>query len=144
MAGLSAVNIDVGSVLSGIGTLAKDIRAAITGESVIDPNKRAEIEMKLLEIENSGLQAQSEINKAEAENPNLFVSGWRPAAGWTCVVGFSYTFLFYPLLSWASLNFKWQTPPEIDATLLVNLLFGMLGLAGMRTYEAKQGVKRMK
>jgi hypothetical protein len=34
-------------------------------------------------------------------------------------------------------------PPEIDAALLVNLLFGMLGLAGMRTYEAKQGVKRM-
>jgi hypothetical protein len=144
MAGVGLVNVDVGSVLSGIGTLAKDIRAAITGESVIDPNKRAEIEMKLLEIENAYLTAQTEINKAEASNPNLFVSGWRPAAGWTCVIGFAYTFLLYPFICWFSNMRGLELPPEIDATLLVNLLFGMLGLAGMRTYEAKQGVKRMK
>ena len=143
MAGVGLVNVDVGTVLSGIGTLAKDIRAAITGESVIDANKKAEIEMKLLEIENAGLVAQTEINKVEAANPNLFVSGWRPAAGWTCVIGFAYTFLLYPFVTWFSKIKGIATPPEIDATLLVNLLFGMLGLAGMRTYEAKQGVKRM-
>jgi hypothetical protein len=144
MAGLSAVNIDVGSVLSGIGTLAKDIRAAITGESIIDPNKKAEIEMKLLEIENAYLTAQTEINKAEAANPNLFVSGWRPAAGWVCVIGFGYTFLLYPFICWFSKMKGFELPPEIDAALLVNLLFGMLGLAGMRTYEAKEGIKRVK
>lgn len=143
MAGVGLVNVDVGSVLSGIGTLAKDIRAAITGESIIDPNKKAEIEMKLLEIENAYLTAQTEINKAEASNPNLFVSGWRPAAGWTCVIGFAYTFLLYPFITWFSSMRELAAPPEIDAALLVNLLFGMLGLAGMRTYEAKQGVKRM-
>jgi hypothetical protein len=139
---ITGVNIDVGSVLSGIGTLAKDIRAAITGESVIDANKKAEIEMKLLEIENAYLTAQTEINKAEAANPNLFVSGWRPAAGWVCVIGFGYTFLLYPFVVWWSRLKGWEVPPEIDAALLVNLLFGMLGLAGMRTYEAKTGVKR--
>lgn len=144
MPNISAVNVDVGSVLSGIGTLAKDIRAAITGESVIDPNKKAEIEMKLLEIENAYLTAQTEINKAEATNPNLFVSGWRPAAGWVCVIGFGYTFLLYPFICWFSNIKGLELPPEIDAALLVNLLFGMLGLAGMRTYEAKSGVKRTK
>lgn len=144
MPGITGINVDVGSVLSGIGTLAKDIRAAITGESVIDPNKKAEIEMKLLEIENAYLTAQTEINKAEAANPNLFVSGWRPAAGWTCVIGFAYTFLINPFAVWYSQNHQLTAPPEIDATLLVNLLFGMLGLAGMRTYEAKSGVKRVK
>jgi hypothetical protein len=100
--------------------------------------------MKLLEIENAYLTAQTEINKAEASNPNLFVAGWRPAAGWTCVIGFAYTFLMYPCITWFSKMRGLEVPPEIDATLLVNLLFGMLGLAGMRTYEAKQGVKRMK
>jgi hypothetical protein len=144
MAGIAAVNVDVGSVLSGAGTLLKDIRAAITGKSVIDPNQQAEIELKILELENAFLTAQSAINMKEAENPNLFVSGWRPAAGWTCVVGFAYTFLGFPLMAWASLNFGWIEPPIIDAAILINLLFGMLGLAGMRTYEAKSGVKRTK
>lgn len=144
MAGIAAVNVDVGSVLSGIGTLAKDIRAAITGESVIDPNKKAEIEMKLLEIENAYLLAQTEINKTEAANPNLFVSGWRPAAGWTCVLGFCYTFLLFPFLVWMSLNFKWQSPPTIDADILSSLLYAMLGLGGLRTVDAIKGVKRMK
>jgi hypothetical protein len=144
MAGISAVNIDVGSVLSGIGELAKDIRAAITGESIIDPNKRAEIEMKLLEIQNAGLQAQTAINMKEAENPNLFVSGWRPAAGWTCVLGFAYTFLAFPLLVWASSNFQWQSPPTIDADILYNLLLAMLGLGVLRTAERLTGSERSK
>lgn len=144
MAGIVDLNVDVGSVLSGIGQLSKDIRAAITGEAVIDPAKKAEIEMKLLEIENAYLKAQTEINKIEAASSNLFVSGWRPAAGWTCVVGFAYTFLLYPFVCWFSRLKGLEVPPEIDATLLVNLLFGMLGLAGMRTYEAKTGVKRVR
>lgn len=144
MAGIGMVNVDVGSVLSGAGTLLKDIRAAITGKSVLDPNEQAKIEMQMLELENAFLTAQTSINMKEAENPNVFVSGWRPAAGWTCVIGFAYTFLAYPFATWLSLNMKWVAPPVIDATVLIQLLFGMLGLAGMRTYEAKEGVKRNK
>lgn len=140
--GLSAINVDVGGILAGAGTLAKDIRAAITGKSVLDPNEQAKIEMQLLQLENSFLEAQSSINLKEAENPNLFVSGWRPAAGWTCVVGFAYTFLLYPIAVWASVNFGYKGPPQIDTTMLVQLLFGMLGLAGLRTYEGKEGIKR--
>ena len=38
----------VGEIFTGIGSLAKDIRTAITG---IDPQKQAEIELKLVEME---------------------------------------------------------------------------------------------
>ena len=31
-------------------------------------------------------KAQLEVNKTEAAHKNLFVSGWRPAVGWTCCV----------------------------------------------------------
>lgn len=141
---ISAVNIDVGGVLGQAGTLLKDIRAAITGKSVLDPNEQAKIELKLLEVENAFLQAQSTINMKEAENPNVFVSGWRPAAGWTCVIGFAYNFLFFPFMTWVSLNYDLKAPPVIDTNMLMQLLFGMLGLAGLRTYEAKEGVKRSK
>jgi hypothetical protein len=37
----------IGGLISGIGSAAKDIRAAITGKSVIDPAAQAELEMKL-------------------------------------------------------------------------------------------------
>ena len=136
---ISGINIDgnlIGSALGGIGKLAKDIRQAVTGE--ISPEKRAEIETHLLEIENQGLQAQIELNKIEAQNASVFVSGWRPAAGWVCVLGLFYTFLLQPLLAWATSS----KPPEIDTTLLIQLLFGMLGLAGIRTYEKGKGIAR--
>jgi len=136
---ISGINIDgnlIGSALGGIGKLAKDIRQAVTGE--ISPEKRAEIEVQLLEIENQGLQAQIELNKIEAQSASVFVSGWRPAAGWVCVLGLFYTFLLQPLLAWATSS----KPPEIDTTLLIQLLFGMLGLAGIRTYEKGKGIAR--
>jgi len=136
---ISGINIDgnlIGSALGGIGKLAKDIRQAVTGE--ISPEKRAEIEAQLLEIENQGLQAQIELNKIEAQNASVFVSGWRPAAGWVCVLGLFYTFLLQPLLAWVTFS----KPPEIDTTLLIQLLFGMLGLAGIRTYEKGKGIAR--
>ena len=136
---ISGINIDgnlIGSALGGIGKLAKDIRQAVTGE--ISPEKRAEIEAQLLEIENQGLQAQIELNKIEAQSASVFVSGWRPAAGWVCVLGLFYTFLLQPLLAWATSS----KPPEIDTTLLIQLLFGMLGLAGIRTYEKRKGIAR--
>ena len=139
MGHISGINIDgnlIGSALGGIGKLAKDIRQAVTGE--ISPEKRAEIEAQLLEIENQGLQAQIELNKIEAQNASVFVSGWRPAAGWVCVLGLFYTFLLQPLLAWATSS----KPPEIDTTLLIQLLFGMLGLAGIRTYEKGKGIAR--
>lgn len=32
-------------------------------------------------------KAQAETNTAEAQNPSLFVGGWRPFVGWGCGVG---------------------------------------------------------
>jgi hypothetical protein len=131
--GIAGINIDVGSVLSGVGTLAKDIREAITGE--LSPEKQAAIIAKTQELEAQAAQAQVAVNLEEAKSENLFKSGWRPACGWLGVLGLAYTFFMQPVLTWASLNFKWLAPPSIDATVLMNLLFAVLGLGAYRTYE---------
>jgi len=136
-------DISFGSVkglLEGAGTFAKDIRSAITGE--ISPEKKAELLSRADELEAMGMKAQAEINKAEAGNPNLFVSGARPAALWVCVLGFGYTYLLQPLLAWASINFGWIAPPPVDSGLLYQLMIGMLGLGGFRSYEKSKGVAR--
>lgn len=140
--GLGVINVDVGSVLSGAGQLAKDLRAAFTGQEPIDANKVAELAIRAQELENGLLLAQSKINEIEAASPNLFVSGWRPAAGWSAVLGLFYTFLAYPLITWASSIWKFAGPPQTDTTILMELLFALLGLAGLRTHEKKQGVAR--
>ena len=140
--GISFANIDIGGLFSGIGTLAKDIRAAITGKEPIDATKAAELELKLLELEQSASNAQTEINKLEAASTSLFVSGWRPAVGWTGVIGLNYQFIINPVLSWASTNFQWIAPPVIDTSVLIQLIMALLGVGGMRTYEKVKGVAR--
>ncbi len=101
----------------------------------------AEFNKAQLAAEVAALQAQAKINDLEAQNNDKFVSRWRPAAGWLGVIGLAYSVLAYPLLTWASVNFGWNTPPPLDTSVLVTLLMGMLGLGGMRTYE-KTTVKK--
>lgn len=137
---ITGINIDVGSVLTGAGQFFKDIRAALTGKEPIDANKAAELALKAQEMENGLIMAQAEINKIEAANPNLFVSGWRPGAGWVCVLALSYTYIGQPFVTWGCLNFGWVAPPSINMDGLMTLLLALLGVAGLRTYEKKAGV----
>ncbi len=62
--------------LEGVGTLAKDLRSAITGE--INPETKANIEQKILEIESAAKLAQLKINETEARTGSLFIGGWGP------------------------------------------------------------------
>ena len=85
--------------------------------------------------------AQIDVNKEEAQNPNLFVSGWRPAMGWVCVGSFSYIFVFGPIITQITSYFG--TPvslPPVDINNMIYILGGMLGLGGLRTYERVKGV----
>lgn len=139
---------------TGLGTFAKDLRTAITGEAPIDPNKRAELLLRAQELAASSLKlaadfdleqmrGQIETNKIEAASDSLFKGGWRPAAGWCCVGGLVYTFLLKPLLWWimqvgfliAGRVNTLPAMPEIPIEDLLALLLGMLGLGGMRMYE---------
>lgn len=97
-------------------------------------------EFKPIEIEFQLAIEQIKVNAVEASSSSLFVSGGRPAAMWVCVSGLAYTFLLQPLLTWGSSIGKFPAPPPIDTTLLLQLLFGMLGLGALRTAEKFKGV----
>jgi hypothetical protein len=116
------------------------------GGKVVDrlwPNK-AEADaakLELLKLQQSGeLQAiagQLQINQAEASSSSVFVAGWRPFVGWVCGLAVAYTFLIYPLSLWAlALYAPGMEPPKLmTGDMLYELLFGMLGLGGLRTME---------
>ena len=83
-------------------------------------------------------QGQLEVNKVEAAHKSLFVAGWRPAIGWVCALGPFYNVILANIIG------IWVDVPEIDTTLLVPVMMGMLGLGAMRSYEKVQGVSREK
>ena len=115
-----------------------------------DPQAKAAAQLELLKLQQAGefkaleadLQlalAQTEVNKVEAASADPFKSGWRPAAGWICVSGLFYQFLFQPLAAWSSSIHGWPAPPVLELGDLYGLLFGMLGLGAYRSFEKTKG-----
>ena len=64
--------------LNDIGGIFKDIRAAITGKEILDPNKQLELIQKVNEAEAKFVQAQAQIISAEAKSEHWITSAWRP------------------------------------------------------------------
>jgi hypothetical protein len=126
--------------------------AGIIEKIIPDPQAAAAAKIKMFELAQQGeladlhanLQlalAQTEVNKEEARDPSIFKSGWRPAAGWLCVAGFGYMTILRPLLPWVATLAGFPVPPlpAIDTVEIGAMLFGMLGLGGMRSFERSRG-----
>lgn len=127
----------VGGLLGGIGTLAKDIRQAITGE--MSAEKQAELQIKMTELENNLSIAQMEINKIEAGSEHWFVAAWRPAVGWVCAASLAYSAIFEPLMTWvARLCGSDAVFPALDTTITLQVLLALLGLGLYRSYDKAQ------
>jgi len=106
----------------------KDQKAALAHEIATMSEKHA----------HEALKGQLEVNKVEAAHHSVFVSGWRPCIGWVCALG-----LFYNVIL-ANIIGIWVDVPEVDTTLLVPVMMGMLGIGAMRSYEKVKGVSREK
>jgi hypothetical protein len=81
-------------------------------------------------------KAQIEVNKIESASNSFFKSGWRPFVGWTCGIALCYHFVLQPFLMFLFISFgKPMDLPVFDMSTLTTVLFGMLGLGGMRSFE---------
>ena len=106
----------------------KDQKAALAHEIATMSEKHA----------HEALKGQLEINKVEAAQHSVFLSGWRPCIGWVCALGLFYNVILANILG------IWVDVPEVDTTLLVPVMMGMLGIGAMRSYEKVKGVSREK
>lgn len=114
-----------------------------------DKNKRAEakeqFESQMLLAMTALVQGQLDINKEQAKHSSVFVAGARPFLLWVCGVGYAWTFLIEPMVSWgvaiAGVELA-APPPRLDLGPLSTLTLGMLGLGGLRTYEKRLGTAR--
>lgn len=123
--------------ITGIGSVA-DLANTVIGR--IWPDK-SEQEKQQIAAAVMVVQGQIDTNKAEAANPSVFVSGWRPAIGWVCGAGCAWNWIGVPVVAAAGAFFGHpvQIAPA-DIGEMMPILLGMLGLGGLRTVEKINGV----
>lgn len=80
-------------------------------------------------------QKQLDVNAIEAQSPNIFKSGWRPFVGWTCAIALFNDTIIREILSLFQISMA-----SLDSVLVTQLLTGLLGIAGYRTFEKFKGV----
>jgi len=116
-----------------------------------DPTQRAEQMFRLEELRQKGnlaelsahvnlLTSQMRINEVEAEHPSLFIAGWRPMVGWTGAAALAYVSIIDPFLRFCASVMGYEGAfPVIDSALTMQVLLGILGIGGMRSFDKFKG-----
>jgi len=73
--------------------------------------------------------AQIEVLKADAKG-NWFQASWRPLIGWICGLSLGINYMVSPIASGFGIII-----PQADMSVMMPLMFGMLGISGMRSYD---------
>lgn len=143
----------MGFDITGIGSVL-DFGSKLIDRIWPDPVQRDAAKLELFKAQQAGefkemdqafeiAKAQIGVNQAEAGNGSLFVSGWRPFIGWVCGAALTYQYVMRPLVMWGILSAGYTVPemPGLDDNLW-QLLLGMLGLGGLRTFEKVKGISK--
>ncbi|MBU2051345.1 MAG: holin family protein [Gammaproteobacteria bacterium] len=145
----------VKGLLEGVGSFAKDLREAITGKTILDPNKQTELLMKAQQIEGDLAKGQQSIDALqvqigieEAKSGKLFIAGARPFIVWICGISIGSYFIPISVMSaiiWtrSCIEAGWKMQPYVspfDVGQLITLTLSILGLGGYRMLEKKWGV----
>lgn len=124
---------------TGVGAVA-NLATSVIGRLWPDKSEQERAQMAAaLTI----VQGQLDANREEAASPSAFTSGWRPAIGWVCGAALGMQYIARPLVAWVGIVTGNPLPelPGIDDNLW-ELMLGLLGLGGLRTFEKTRGVAR--
>ena len=141
---------------------AIDAVADVVGEFIEDKDQKAQLRatleaqfnknetlVKLKEMDL--VKGQLKINEAEAKH-NGFFTKWRSGAGWVCVIGLAWNFTVRPITlatlgildPFVAADLSMIEIVKLDLAELMPLLFGLLGLGSLRSWEKSKGIERNK
>jgi hypothetical protein len=104
-----------------------------------DPQQKLQAQQELMQSLSQWDSQQTAIDVEEAKSNSMFVAGARPFILWVCGFAVAYKFVLQPFLVFVivacHIEFDVKLLPSIDWPELSSLMFGMLGLSGMRTWE---------
>jgi len=96
----------VEGLLKGAGSLAKDIRTAITGEATLSSEARALLDTKLVELDATLAQLKVKTDElrhniiiAETKSQSWLARNWRPILMLTIVAIIANNYVLFPYLS---------------------------------------------
>lgn len=135
-----------------IGPLA-DLIKSVIGRIWPDPAAQADAQLKLAVMVQNGelaqlaadidlAKAQLAVNQVEAASSSLWVSGARPFILWICGLALAYAAIIEPMARFvATVICHYQGAfPIINTDITLQLLFGLLGLSGLRSLDKIKGV----
>ena len=140
--------------MSPIITAVLPVAIELIGRFIPDPEQKAKLQLAVMRMDQAGqfkeleadLQsrlAQLRINEVEAGSDDKFKSWWRPAFGWMGVFVIGTEMIVRPFLPWLMEVFGFYVPPipSTDTELFWTLIFGLLGIGGMRSIDKRKGLK---
>lgn len=129
--------------------LLSTILPGILDKVIPDKNAAAKAQAEIITQAAGALERsddrQSDINKQEAATGK---GGWRDLAARLCIYSLGYAWLAHPLATWvlaivaALTGAKIPPLPAIEVELQYTMLTGMLGLAGIRMMDLRNGTRR--
>jgi Holin of 3TMs, for gene-transfer release len=126
----------------GIGIL--DGVAGVVGQVIErvwpDPAQQAAAKLQLMQLQQTGelaaITGQMDINKVEAGNQSLFVSGGRPFIIWICGLAFGWNWIGLPMTKAVMTVLGHPIVLQAaDMSEMMPVLMGLLGLGGLHAWE---------
>jgi hypothetical protein len=101
-------------------------------------------DLKVLDEQFQLAMKQGEVNAIEAASEKWWKAGWRPFIGWVCGTALAYNYVLMPFIVYFAKLFKPDAPamPVLDIGTLMTLLFGMLGIGAMRSYDKSVNITK--
>ena len=122
----------MGLDITGLGAVS-DLASTVINKIWPDKSEREKQELAAAVMVVNG---QLGINAKEAENPSVFVSGWRPFIGWVCGAACAWNWIGLKIALFAAAYFGHAlNMAPADLSEMMPVLLGMLGLGGLRTVE---------
>ena len=107
--------------------------SGILDKFVEDKDQKAKLAHTLATMADEHAQqlalAQIEVLKADAKG-NWFQASWRPLIGWISGLSLGINYMVSPICAGFGIAI-----PQADMSVMMPLMFGMLGIGGMRSFD---------
>ena len=118
--------------MSLLGSLVEPV-TGLLDKFIEDKDQKAQLAHELATMADKHAQAlalaQIKVNQEEAKG-NWVQSSWRPLIGWICGLSLAINYLISPICAGFGILI-----PQADMAVMMPLLLGMLGIAGMRSVD---------
>ena len=127
-----------------IGALAP-VLGTVIDRLIPDKAEAAKVKM---EIEAQTARVEADIQQSllalAKEDAKAGKGGYRWGAGWLCVISLGYAWIIRDMILWgiAIAGLDVAPPPALPGEAQYSMLVGMLGLAGVRSYDLMKGSRK--